>query len=370
MATGAAEEKTAARWSFHVTTHLRNVIAGIAMTLLMACGLLSCGDTEADDPVSLHGAGASFPAPVYGMWFEAFLDSHPEIQVSYESSSSGRGIEALRQGKVDFAGCDHALDGHDLERFDVEPLEFPLVGGCIALAYNLPGVTELKLTRRAYVDLFLGKIVRWNDPILQAIQPEVVLPDLDVTIVRREDSSGTTLTFLRHLAAIDERWRAPNGGPGVGETIEWPRNVQGKQTVATQGNIGVAHVVERTLGAIGYVGCFQARQTGLPLAHLENRAGTFVAPTLESARAALANVVDPHGESLADPLGESSYPLTTFSWLIVPRQVGDARKVQALKELLRFCATKGQEMASQLGYVSAPESVLADVLSRLDQLGS
>jgi phosphate transport system substrate-binding protein len=232
----------------------------------------------------------------------------------------------------------------------------PMTAGHIVLAYNLPEVKELKLSRDAYAGIFLGEIKKWNDAKIAASNPGVKLPSLDVTPVNRSDGSGTTFVFTQHLSAISEAWKK---GPGPGKSVNWPA----KAAVGGAKNDGVAALVQRTPGAIGYIEYAFAATSGQPTALLQNKAGKFVAPTLAAAAAALAHVELPADMRawVTDPEGDDTYPIATYTWLLVKKKYEDKAKADALKKLLTWCLNEGQALSPTLHYIALPAPVAAQV---------
>jgi phosphate transport system substrate-binding protein len=235
----------------------------------------------------------------------------------------------------------------------------PMTAGTIVLAYNLPGNPEgLKLSREAYSKIFLAQIKKWNDPLIAKENPGVKLPDLDITVVRRADSSGTTFVFTKHLSAISEDWAK---GPGFGTTVKWADT---DKIVAAPKNDGVTATIRQTPGAIGYIEYGYAMLAKVQMALLQNKDGKFVAPTAASGSAALANVKLPEDMRvwLSDPGGEASYPIATYTWLLCYKKYQDPKKAEALRNVIGFCLKDGQKVADKLGYLPLPDNVVQEVL--------
>ncbi len=306
------------------------------------------------EPLTLQGAGASFPAPVYSRWFREFSDQNPELRVNYQSTGSGAGVKSFLENQVDFGASDAAMTDDEIRQANGNVVMIPVTGGQVVLTYNLEGVSELKLSRDAYAGLFLGEIKRWNDARIAETNAGSKLPDTDVTIVRRSDGSGTTFVFTQHLAAISEKW---SKGPGVGKSVEWPAGVGGRK------NDGVAALIRQTPGAIGYVEYSFAASSKQPMAALENKAGKFIAPTLKASAAALGAVdlpADLRGW-VTDPEGEGSYPIVTYTWILAKKKYDDKAKSAAIKKLLGWCLSEGQPLAEKLDYIALPEKARAKV---------
>jgi len=312
-------------------------------------------------PVTLQGSGASFPAPLYSRWFREFGDKHPDIRVNYQSTGSGAGIKAFIAGQTDFGASDAAMTDDEIKQAKDNVILLPMTAGNIVLAYNLEGVTDLKLSRDAYAGIFLGQIKKWDDAKIAASNPGVKLPKLDISVVHRSDGSGTTFVFTQHLAAISEKWKA---GPGVGKSVEWPAGVGGAK------NDGVAAQIHQTPGAIGYIEYAFAASTKQPSALLENKAGKFVAPSLKSSATALAAVELPADMRawVTDPAGDESYPIVTYTWILAKKKYDDKAKSAALKSMLKWSLTDGQKLSEGLYYVALPEPVATKVLAAVDTI--
>jgi phosphate transport system substrate-binding protein len=240
----------------------------------------------------------------------------------------------------------------------------PVVAGSIVLAYHLPGVTgALKLTRDVYTDILRGKITQWDDPRLQAINPELTLPSMRIAVTARQDSSGTTFAFTNHLSAVSEAWR--ERGPGTGRWVDWPAH-----TVRVPGNEGVAAYITQTPGAMGYVEYGIAARTGLAMAWVENKAGHVIQPHGGSGLATLLQAVLPENlrAFFPDPDGPYSYPIVTYSWLLLYQRYDDPQKVAALKRFVAWCLTDGQAFSEPLGYVRLAPQVVTRALAALDQI--
>ncbi|MCT7950318.1 phosphate ABC transporter substrate-binding protein PstS [Ancylothrix sp. C2] len=311
--------------------------------------------------VRLSGAGATFPAPLYETWFAEYNKKNPNVQISYQSVGSGAGVEQFTKGTVDFGASDTAMKDDEIAKAPNGALMVPMSAGSIVLAYNAPGVTSLKLPRQVYTDIFLGKITKWNDAAIAAANPGVNLPDKAITVVHRSDGSGTTGVFTKHLTAISEDWK---NGPGEGKSVSWPVGNGGK------GNEGVTELIKQTEGAIGYVEYGYAKNNGLSMATLENKAGKFVEPTPEAAAKTLAAVQLPENfrAFIPDPEGEASYPIVSYTWLLVPKKIEDTAKAQALENVIKWGLTEGQQMSSQLGYVPLPKEVVDKVTPVVDAI--
>jgi phosphate transport system substrate-binding protein len=314
--------------------------------------------------IQLQGAGATFPAPLYKKWIDEYNKRRADVAVSYEPIGSGEGTREFMAGRVDFGASDAAMSDEEMAQVERGVQLVPVVAGSIVLAYNLDGLGgPLKLTRSVYTDIFLGRIKTWDDARLREMNPDLKLPKLDIALVVRQDSSGTTFALTNHLSAISEEWR--DRGPGVGRLLQWPGNV-----MVARGNEGVAGRIKISKGAIGYVEYGIARRAGLLMAWLQNKAGEFIQPHGGSGLATLLSTRMPENLRLfiPDPDGEDSYPIVTYSWLLLYKEYADQQKLAALKQYLRWCLIDGQEFNESLGFVRLPPRVVALATSVVDRL--
>ena len=323
----------------------------MAVSAIIIMSFTGCsGGKDAADDATLQGAGASFPAPLYQKWFKSYSVSHDGVQVDYQSIGSGGGVRSVIDKTVDFGASDAAMKAEDMAKVDVGVQLLPMTGGAIVLTYNLQGVTGLKLSRQAYAGIFLGKIKKWNDPLIAKDNAGLALPDQSINVVVRADGSGTTYVFTQHLSAISPEF-AKN--PGVNTLPNWPTGTRSK------GNEGVTASVMTTPGAIGYIEYGYAKCQNLPMAILENKSGNFVAPSAASAAAALASAQFPDNliAWVPDPDAKDAYPIATYTWLICYKQYKNKAKFQLLHDLLTYCVTEGQKESEALGYIPLPQAV-------------
>jgi phosphate transport system substrate-binding protein len=302
--------------------------------------------------VSLVGAGASFPAPFYQRCFNEYNQQNPNIRVSYQSVGSGAGVQQFTQGTVDFGASDVAITEEERQKVERGALTIPLTAGAIVLAYNLPSVEKpIRLPREIYPAIFLGEIKNWNNPQIAQANPGVNLPDLPITVVRRSDGSGTTAVFTEHLSEISPQWKSK---VGAGKTVNWPAGVGSK------GNEGVTAQVQQTQGAIGYVEYGYAKQNKIPFAALENNSGNYVVASSETSANALESIKLPENlvSFARDPEGEQSYPIVTYTWLLVYDQYQDQQKAQALQNVVEYTLNECQKFSEELGYVPLPKPVV------------
>ncbi|MBD2210487.1 phosphate ABC transporter substrate-binding protein PstS [Nostoc linckia FACHB-104] len=313
--------------------------------------------------LSLTGAGASFPAPLYASWFTDLNKKYPNLQVNYQSVGSGAGVEQFIKGTVDFGASDVAMKDEEIQKVpqDKGVLLLPVTAGGIVLAYNLPDVPELKLPRAVYTDILLGKIKSWDDPQIAKANPGAKLPNQPITVVYRSDGSGTTGVFTKHLSAISPEWKSKVGD---GKSVKWPVGVGGK------GNEGVTAQIQQTQGSIGYVEYGYAKQNNIKFATLENKAGNFVAYNDQSAAKTLEAVTLPENlrAFISDPEGADSYPIVSYTWILAYKKYPDAAKSKAMEAMIEYALTDGQKLATELGYVPLPQNVITKVATAADQI--
>jgi phosphate transport system substrate-binding protein len=336
----------------------------MAVAAIITISFISCGGNKSSSPsegAKLQGAGASFPAPLYQKWFKSYSTSHNGVQIDYQSIGSGGGVKGVIDKTLDFGASDAAMTPEDMAKVDVGVQLLPMTGGCIVLTYNLKGVTGLKLSRKAYTEIFLGKIKKWNHPLIAKDNAGVALPDQPINVVVRADGSGTTFVFTKHLSAISPEFAK---SPGMNTLPNWPTGTRSK------GNEGVTASVMMTPGAIGYIEYGYAKSQNLPMAILENKSGNFVAASTESGAAALSAAQFPDDliAWVPDPEGKDSYPIATYTWLICYKQYQDKAKYQLLKDLLTYCATDGQKESEALGYIPLPPAVADKVKAAIQNI--
>lgn len=314
----------------------------------------------------LTGAGASFPFPLYSTWFQAYSQKTPGIQIDYQSTGSGAGVQAFINRTVDFAASDSGMTDEDIAKVDGGAVLLPMTGGEIVFAYNLPGISGLKLPRELYPLMFLGEIERWNDPRIVEANPGLDLPDTRITAVRRSDSSGTTFVFTKHLTAINKKFADT---VGIGTNPQWPRV---DNLVAAPRNDGVTATITQTPGAVGYIEWGFAKLTNTPAASLQNAAGNFVAPGGDGGRIALASAefqADDLRVWIEDPKEAEAYPISTFTWMLFYKKQ-EAARAEALRAFVEWALVDGQTMADQLGYIPLPADVAEKVRALVPLMGS
>ena len=304
---------------------------------------------------SIDGAGATFPAPLYQRWIEGFLATRPQDQIRYEPMGSGEGLNRLVDGKVDFAGSDICLIPAGNAPADF--LCLPTIAAAVVPVVNLPGVSQdLRLTPQTLAAIYLGKVQKWNDPMIRSSNHGVSLPGRAIIVMHRSDSSGTSYAWSDYLSKVSEEWKR-----SVGQSMEpkWPTGR------GAAGNDGLAQAVQSTPGSIGYVELIYAVRHHLSMAMIRNSSGRFVVADLETIAAAAANATAEDGFSAASPLqsltnaaAEKAYPITTFSWLVLPRHATDAEKRALLIQFLEWALASGQKKAAALGYVAVPDAIV------------
>jgi len=326
-------------------------------TLIGTCLLLGLvGSASAQ--LLINGAGATFPYPIYSKWFDEYAKVDPSVRFNYQSIGSGGGQKQILAETVDFGASDGPMSDENLAKAPGRILHIPTVAGADVLTYNLPGNPKLKLDGPTIVDIFMGKITRWNDPKIQTHNEGVKLPSTDIIVVHRSDGSGTTYIWVDYLSSVSKEWETK---VGRGASVQWPVGLGGK------GSEGVTGQVKQLPGAVGYVELAYAKQNKLPYADVKNASGKFIAPSIESITEALATakIPDDFRFSMVNPPGEQAYPISGATWLLVYEQQKDAAKGKKLVEFLNWAATQGEALASALDYAPLPENVQKRVLERI-----
>jgi len=347
-----------------------------ASSLAVLLALSGCGDTgEARSPgemaaggasaggtMTLVGAGATFPFPLYSRWFNAYSQQNP-VRVNYQSLGSGAGIRQFSEGTVDFGATDAPMSDEEIGRVTAGVLNVPMVLGSVVITYNLPEITQpLQLDGPIIADIFQGTIRQWNDPRIAAMNPGVQLPNRAILPVHRSDGSGTTYVFTDYLSTISPAWQQQ---VGTGTAVRWPTGLGGK------GNEGVTGQVRQTAGAMGYVEQVYARQNNLPMALVRNRSGNFVAPSVDATTAAARDIeqqVEQRGDfrvSIVDAPGADAYPISSWTYVLVRQHMDDCGKAESLIGVLEWAVREGDGMARDLHYAPLPEEIKDDVLAQL-----
>jgi len=331
------------------------------MTLLLWCALVAL---PAFGQTNLNGAGATFPYPIYSKWFSEYLKLHPDIQINYQPIGSGGGIRQVIAGTVDFGATDGPMTDDQLKEAKIKILHVPTVLGAAVPAYNVPGVTgELKFTPQVLAGIFLGTITNWNDKAIAAANPGVSLPNQDIIVVHRSDGSGTTYIFTDYLAKVSPEWK---NQVGKGTSVKWPTG-----GIGGKGNEGVAGSIRTLPGSIGYVELIYAVQNNIAYGSIRNSAGVFLKATLEGVTAAAASVKSMPADfrvSITDAPGKDSYPISSFTWLLIPAQSKDPAKGKILADFLNWMVTDGQKMAAPLSYAPLPDSVAEKVKEEIKKV--
>jgi phosphate transport system substrate-binding protein len=329
-------------------------------------GTTDTASAQRSSSVDLTGAGATFPYPLYSKWFSDYA-TKTGVKINYQSIGSGGGIRQISEQTVDFGATDSPMSDAELSNAKGGPvLHVPTALGGVVITYNLPGITQpLKLTGPVVADIFLGKIKKWNDPAIAALNPGVKLPNDDILVVHRSDGSGTSYVFTDYLTAVSPAWAK---GPKKGKEVPWPVGLGGK------GNEGVAGQVKQTPGSIGYVELAYAKENGLPAASIKNAAGNFVAPsteTITNAAAGVAEKLPPSTDyriSIVNAPGANAYPISSFTWILAYANQPDSVKGRKLVDFLRWALTEGEKEATTLNYAPLPASMATQLNSRLDSI--
>jgi phosphate transport system substrate-binding protein len=333
----------------------RLVLAAVAICGLMV-GFSAPQPAHSAGIITLNGAGATFPYPLYSRWFADYNRAHPDVRINYQAIGSGGGIAQVKNRTVDFGASDAPLSDEQLKEMGRPVLLMPTVAGAIAMSYNIPDVgTGLKLTPQNIAALYLGQITKWNDPKLMKDNPGAKLPDIPVTVVHRSDGSGTTYHFTSFLSLVSPQWSTK---VGRGTSVDWPVGIGGK------GNEGVSGAVKQTPGAIGYVELAYVKQNNLPYAVVRNRDGRWVAPSLgattlaaEGGAKEMVRTRDVR-VSIAYAPGPADYPIAGFTYLLIPQEQTDAVKGKALVDFLWWAIHDGEKTAAPLLYAQAPPAVV------------
>ena len=325
--------------------------------------LILAGTALAGAQVSLNGAGATFPYPIYSKWFNEYHKAHPEVQINYQSIGSGGGIRQVTAGTVDFGASDGPMTDEQLSQLKFKLFHIPTVLGSVVPAYNISGVTgEIKFSPDVLANIFLGKITNWNDKAIAKDNPDLHLPDKPIIVVHRSDGSGTTYIFTDYLSKVSPDWKTQ---VGKGTSVRWPLGLGGK------GNEGVAGVVRQMDGAIGYIELIYALQNKIAFGPVKNVAGNFVKASLESTTAAAASMKTMPADfrvSITNAPGADSYPISSFTWLLVPAQWKDATKGKVMVDFLNWMLDSGEGMVKELDYAPLPTNVAEKVRARIKEI--
>ena len=338
-------------------------IAGLLVVVLAVAGVL-----WADSALSINGAGATFPYPMYSKWFDEYHKKNANLQINYQSIGSGGGIKQVTEGTVDFGATDGPMNDEQLKAYQDKHgsgiLHFPTVLGAVVPTYNIPGVTaELNFTPDALAGIFLGKITKWNDPAITDANKGVKLPADDIVVVHRAEGSGTTYCWTDYLSKVSDEWKTK---VGKGGSVNWPVGLGGK------GNEGVTGTIKNTPDSIGYVELIYAESNKIPYGNVKNASGVFVKASLAAVSAAAAGAAkempDDFRVSITNAPGKAAYPISTFTWLLIPEKFSDAGKRDAIKGFVKWMLADGQNYAEALSYAKLPKEVVAKETKAIDKI--
>ncbi|MGP1385273.1 MAG: phosphate ABC transporter substrate-binding protein PstS [Thainema sp.] len=320
------------------------------------------GATEENFDLTLNGAGASFPAPLYQTWFSQIQNEYPGLQINYQSVGSGAGVEQYLAGTVDFGASDAPLTEEERQQFvnqyGADPVQVPMTGGLAVFAYNLEGVDDLQLSREAYCGIVTGDVTTWDAPAIAEANPDADLPSEPITFVHRSDGSGTTFLFTNHIQAACPNWQG-----GAAKTVDWPVGVGAK------GNEGIAAQIQQTAGSIGYVEYTYASENDISTAALENQAGNYVEPSPDAGAQVLEGAEVPQDFALVipDPEGDQAYPIVGLTWMLLYPQYDSQEKANAVQTMVDWALNNGGEAAQQLGYIPLQGDVEERVKSAVEE---
>lgn len=325
----------------------------------VAIGALLAASTATGQNINITGAGATFPYPIYSKWFDAFKQAHPGVQINYQSLGSGAGIRQLEAGTVDFGASDMPMTDEQIGKQKVKPLHFPTVMGGVVPIYNVPGKSDIRFTGAALVGIFNGTIKKWNDPVLAKDNPG--LPDKPIIVVHRSDGSGTTFVFTDYLTKVNKGWTL-----GANAAVKWPVGLGAK------GSEGVTGQVKNTEYSVSYVELIFAVQNKIGYGSVQNADGQFVKADTKTVSAAAAGAAKSmpadYRVSIVNAPGKESYPISTFTWLLIPSKIDDPAKKKNLVEFLHWMLKDGQNSAAGLGYAPLPQNVAKMVDKSISQV--
>jgi phosphate transport system substrate-binding protein len=338
------------------------------IAVLLSAIFTLAGIVSADNPLSINGAGATFPNPLYSKWFDEYHKKNTNVLINYASIGSGGGIKQVTEGTVDFGASDGPMNDEQLKTFKEKHgfgiLHFPTVLGADIPSYNIPGVTaELNFTPDALAGIFLGKITKWNDPAIAGANKGVNLPANDIVVVHRSDGSGTTYIWTDYLSKVSDEWK---NKVGKGASINWPVGLGGK------GNEGVAGLLKQTPNSFGYIELIYAIQNSMPYGRVKNSSGAFIKADLAGVTAAAAaaakDMPSDFRVSITNAPGKAAYPISSFTWLLIPEKFSDAGKRDAIKGFVSWMLTDGQNSVEALSYAKLPKEVVAKEKQALAQV--
>ncbi len=347
----------------------------IISVIILSLALISCGDKK-DVTINkpggaggqINGAGATFPYPIYSKWFNEYAKINKDAKINYQSIGSGGGIKQITEGTVDFGATDSPMSNEEIEKANSKNnntiIHIPTVIGSVVLTYNIPGIDKnINLSSEAVSGIYLGKIKKWNDPAIQKDNPEVKLPDKEIIVCYRTDGSGTTFVFTDYLGKVSEEWKTK---VGVAKDVKFLVGQGGK------GNEGVTGLVKQLEYSIGYVELIYALQNNLKYGNIMNQEGQFIAPSLETltkaAEQSVAEIPDDLRQSITNAKGKDSYPISSYTYLLIYEKQKDASKGKTLKEFLVWAMNDGEKFAKDLGYAPLPPSVVAKSLEKVNKI--
>jgi len=329
----------------------------VLVCLALAIAVPALGQT------TLNGAGATFPNPMYSKWFSEYHKLHGDVEINYQAIGSGGGIRQVLAGTVDFGASDGPMSDDQLSQAKIKILHIPTVLGAVVPAYNVPGVKEeVKFTPDVLADIFLGKISNWNDPRIAKANSEIKFPNQDIVVAHRSDGSGTTYIFTDYLSKVSSDWQSQ---VGKGTSVRWPKGLGGK------GNEGVTGMIRQIPGSIGYIELIYAIQNNVPYGVVQNAGGAFVKASLDSVTAAAASVKSMPADfrvSITNAPGKDAYPISSFTWLLIPVKSKDAAKGKIIVDFLNWMLDDGQKMTAALSYAPLPSGVVGKVKVAVKQI--
>lgn len=347
----------------------------IISVIILSLALISCGekkDVSLNKPGGsggqINGAGATFPYPIYSKWFNEYAKINKDAKINYQSIGSGGGIKQITEGTVDFGATDSPMNNEEIEKANTKNsnsiIHIPTVIGSVVLTYNIPGIDKnINLSPEAVSGIYLGKIRKWNDPVIQKENPEVKLPDKEIIVCYRTDGSGTTFVFTDYLGKVSEEWKTK---VGVAKDVRFPVGQGGK------GNEGVTGLVKQLEYSIGYVELIYALQNNLKYGNIKNQEGQFIAPSLETltkaAEQSVTEIPDDLRQSITNAKGKDSYPISSYTYLLIYEKQKDAGKGKTLKEFLVWAMNDGEKFAKDLGYAPLPPTVIAKSLEKVNKI--
>jgi phosphate transport system substrate-binding protein len=329
--------------------------------ILLVVGLLTFA-LSAVQAQKLTGAGASFPYPIYSKWFSEYAGAHPGVEINYQSIGSGGGIRQVTAGLVDFGASDMPMTDDALAASKIKLIHIPTVLGAVVPVFNVPGISDIKFSGDVLADIYLGKITMWNDGRIAKDNPGVSLPAQKIIVVHRSDGSGTSFIFTDYLSKVSKEWE---NGPGRGTSPSWPVGVGGKF------NEGVAGLVRQLPGAIGYVELIYAMQNKISTGEIKNAAGNWEKGSIEGVTEAAATIKQfpaDYRVSITNAPGANAYPISSFTYLLIPAKSADPAKGKVIKDLLSWIITSGESEAASLSYAPLPKAVADKVLKTVYSL--